>query len=184
MADIDHAFAAKLVKRAQQGDSDAFAQLYTMTYQAQYAKARHYLRDDFLAQDALQEVYILALRNLGRLDQPKAFAAWLGQINFRVCYNMALKRKQESSIDELEETQPLVSREETPEESAIRTSESRHLAQAVASLPELDRRILELRYGQNKKLAEIGELLGVSLSSVKRHIQSSCEALERSLERR
>lgn len=184
MADIDHAFAAKLVKQAQQGNSDAFAELYTMTYQAQYAKARRYLRDDFLAQDALQEVYILALRNLDRLDQPKAFSAWLGQINFRVCYNMSLKRKQERSIDEMEETEPLVSSEETPEESAIRTSESQYLVQAVAELPELDRRIMELRYGQNRKLSEISEMVGVSLSSVKRHIQNACAALEKTLERR
>lgn len=183
MGDIDHAFAAKLVKKAQEGDSDAFAELYTMTYQDQYVRARRYLRDDFLAQDALQEVYILALRNLEKLTQPKAFAAWLGQISFRVCYNMALKRKQERSIDEMEETEPLPAQEETPEESAIRSSERQYLVQAMASLPELDRSILELRYGQNKKLSDISEQTGISLSSVKRHIQSACQALEHILER-
>lgn len=183
MGEYNHGFVAKLVKRAQDGDSDAFAELYTMTYNDQYIKAKRYLRDEFLAQDALQEVYILALRNLDKLSQPKAFIAWLGQINFRICYNMALKQKQEYSIDEMEETEPLPSREETPEEQAIRSSEQQHLMTAMSDLPELDRRLLELRYGQNKKLEEIGQITGISLSSVKRHLQSACQALEQVLER-
>lgn len=182
---IDHVFAAKLVKQAQSGDRDAFAELYAMTYRGQYSKAYHYLKDEYLAQDALQDVYVLALKNLQKLDQPKAFVAWLGQINFRVCYNMLLKRKQERSIDEMEENRTLSDyyvSPDSPEENTIRRNESQRLLHAVQSLPSIDRQIVELRYSEDKKLTEIAAITGMGLSSVKRHIQSACTKLEKMME--
>ncbi len=64
MDTYNHSYIAALVKRAQEDDSDAFAELYVLTYRQQYQFARNYLHDDDLAQDAVQEIYILALRIL------------------------------------------------------------------------------------------------------------------------
>ena len=52
------------------GDSDAFAELYAATYQRLYHFAYHYLKDEYLAQDALQETYILVLKNIHSLKNP------------------------------------------------------------------------------------------------------------------
>ena len=54
LAALDYKYIAKLVSRAQTGDSDAFAELYAATYQRQYHFAYRYLKDEYLAQDALQ----------------------------------------------------------------------------------------------------------------------------------
>ena len=64
MTELDFKYLAELVLRAQEGDSDSFAELYVATYQQQYRFSYRYLQDEFLAQDALQETYILALKNL------------------------------------------------------------------------------------------------------------------------
>ena len=77
MKDMNIPYIAGLVIRAQHSDSDAFAELYALTYNKVYNYTRHYLRDDFLAQDAMQEVYILALKNIGNLNDPTVFIAWL-----------------------------------------------------------------------------------------------------------
>lgn len=63
MESLDYKYIANLVTRAQAGDSDAFAELYAATYQRVYMFSYRYLRDEYLAQDALQETYILALKN-------------------------------------------------------------------------------------------------------------------------
>ena len=52
MKDLNIPYIAGLVIRAQHSDSDAFAELYALTYNKVYNYTRHYLRDDFLAQDA------------------------------------------------------------------------------------------------------------------------------------
>lgn len=55
--ELDYDYLAKLVERTQMGDSDAFAELYTATYQKQYRFAYQYTKDSYLAQDILQDVY-------------------------------------------------------------------------------------------------------------------------------
>lgn len=99
MVSLDYNYLADLVVSAQKGDSDAFAELYAATYQKQYNFAYSYLKDEFLAQDALQEIYITALRNLSKLKNPMLFIAWLNQINFRICFH--LYQRQERYNEEL-----------------------------------------------------------------------------------
>ena len=99
MVVLDYNYLADLVINAQNGDSDAFAELYAATYQKQYNFAYSYLKDEFLAQDALQEIYITALRNLSKLRDPMLLIAWLNQINFRICFH--LHQRQERYNEEL-----------------------------------------------------------------------------------
>lgn len=101
MESLDYKYIAQLVTRAQSGDSDAFAELYAATYQREYTFSYRYLRDEYLAQDALQETYILALKNLSKLKDPTLVISWLNQINFRVCYNM--NKKYQRYNQEMEE---------------------------------------------------------------------------------
>ena len=80
MAELDYGYISTLVSRARTGDSDAFAELYAATYQKEYRFAFNYLKDEYLAQDALQETYILALKNLYTLRDSKLFISWLNHI--------------------------------------------------------------------------------------------------------
>ena len=80
MSVLDYQYIAKLVTRTMTGDSDAFAELYAATYQRLYHFAYHYLKDEYLAQDALQETYILVLKNIHSLKNPELFISWLNQI--------------------------------------------------------------------------------------------------------
>lgn len=98
--ELDYNYIAKLVRKTQEGDSDAFAELYTATYQSQYRFAYQYVKDPYLAQDILQEVYILVLKNLDTLKNPRLFVSWLHQITFRICFDTWQKRKrQEQELD-------------------------------------------------------------------------------------
>lgn len=85
--ELDYDYLAKLVERTQMGDSDAFAELYTATYQKQYRFAYQYTKDSYLAQDILQDVYILVLKNIHTLKNPRLFVSWLHQITFRICFD-------------------------------------------------------------------------------------------------
>lgn len=62
MDELDYNYLAELVLKTQRGDSEAFAELYTATYQKQYRFAYRYAKDAYLAQDILQDVYILVLK--------------------------------------------------------------------------------------------------------------------------
>ena len=103
MAELDYDYIAKLVQKTQAGDSDAFAELYAATYKKQYYFTYQYVRDSYLAQDILQDVFILVLKNIRTLKNPRLFISWLNQINFRVCYNVCQQRLRHEQELELTE---------------------------------------------------------------------------------
>lgn len=88
MSSLDMQYIAALVPQAQSGDSNAFAELFAATYQKQYAFARSYLGDDFLAQEAIQETYIQSFRQMHKLRDPALVVVWLNQITLRTCFHV------------------------------------------------------------------------------------------------
>lgn len=181
MADLDYQYLAKIVTRAQAGDSDAFAELYAATYQKQYRFACKYLRDEYLAQDAIQETYILALKNISVLRDPLVFTSWLNQINMRVCFKMHhAMQAQNSNSTELGEN---IEAETTPESVTVRVDENEYILRQVMSLPFSESQAILFRYYDNMKIDQIANLMGISRSSVKRYLKSGQEKLSQLIKR-
>lgn len=82
-----------LVELAQGGDRDAFAALVQMTSDRMYALAARILRDNDLAQDALQGAFVTAWRRLPTLRDPDRFEAWLRRLLVHACYAEANRRR-------------------------------------------------------------------------------------------
>ena len=185
MKELNIQYMAALVLRARQNDSDAFAELYTITYNKVYNYARHYLKDDFLAQDALQEIYILALKNLEKLNDPTLFAAWLNRISFNVCYDISAKNKlypPPVNFDpEILDTVADDHQDINPESSLQQKEEHRRLKEALEYLPFHEKQVIILRFYNNMKLEEIAETCGISRSSVKRYLASGTNTLRQKM---
>lgn len=169
METLDYKHIANLVSRAQSGDSNAFAELYAATYQRQYLYAYRYLKDEFLAQDALQETYILALKNLIKLKDPTLVISWLNQINFRVCYNLH-KKQQRYKFGS------------STEDAVIKIASNEYLMNQILKLPFTESQVIIMKYYQDLKLNEIAQLMDISRSSVKRYLASGREHLAKVLQ--
>lgn len=183
MAELNYTYIGQLVEKAQAGNSNAFAELYAMTYQHTYNYAAHYLRDTQLAQDALQETYVLALRNISGIKDPPLFVAWLNQICFRVCYDMSRKNHQECG-DYNPDLLELIKDEyksHNPEEQCESDDEISRLKEAVLGLPFTEQQVIVMRYYNDMKLEEIASALDCSRSSVKRYLISARERLAKML---
>jgi len=179
MADINHSYVGHLVLRAQEGDSDAFAELYAVTYQHTYNYAVHYLRNRDLAQDAVQETYILALKNIKNIKEPSLFVAWINQICFRSCYDLS-RRNASGNFDIDSELLELVRDEHpehNPEENTADNDEKSRLNRAVNNLPFNEQQVIVMRYYNDMKLEDIADALRISRSSVKRYLNAAKERL-------
>lgn len=177
----DHSYIATLVVRAQAKDSDAFAELYAMTYNKVYNYACHYLKDTYLAQDAVQEVYINVLKNLEKLKDPLLFIAWLNQISFHVCYDICEKKNAKYGTIE-DEFLELVYDEyvdRNPEAHTLKNDEHERLKEALQKLPLNEMEVITLRYFNNMKIDEIANATDNSKSTVKRYLASATERLQR-----
>ena len=179
MPDFNHSYIGGLVLLAQENDSDAFAELYALTYKHIYNYAGHYLRDEYLAQDAVQETYISALKNIKNIKDPSLFVAWINQICFHVCYDMSEKGDKGGEVnseflellhDELTDHNPEAQLEAGNETDAVKA--------AVSKLPFNEQQVIVMRYYNEMKLEEIADALQISRSSVKRYLQSGKDHLE------
>ena len=194
MATLDYNYVADLVVNAQTGDSDAFAELYAATYQRQYHFAYTYLKDEYLAQDALQETYIIALKNLSKLKDPMLLIAWLNQINFRVCFHLQKKRKRydaelidyDSTDEETDSNQTdlaphMTQRNINPEDLVVRIDSKEYIMNQILKLPFTESQVVILKYYQELKVGEIARLMDISRSSVNRYLSSGKTHLEKIL---
>lgn len=66
--ELDYDYIAKLVRKTQEGDSDAFAELYTATYQSQYRFAYQYVKDPYLAQDTAGSLHF-SIKESGHTEE-------------------------------------------------------------------------------------------------------------------
>ena len=72
---------SELVRRARDGDRDAYDVLITELVDQLYRTARLILRDYDSAEDAVQETLVRCWRDLPRLRDPDRFDAWLNRIS-------------------------------------------------------------------------------------------------------
>ena len=184
MAKLDDQYISGVVDRAMLGDSDAFAELYAATYKKQYLLSYCYFRDEILAQDAVQETYTQAFKNIPALGDSKLFVSWLSQINFRVCYNMA--NKQARYNGEMEsfangEADDVSSSGESPETKTVKIDEQEYILQQIMALPASESQVILLHYYKNIKLEDIAYMMEISKSSVKRYLASGKKRLAQML---
>ena len=182
--ELDYEYLAQLVRKTQKGDSDAFAELYTATYQKQYRFAYQYVKDPYLAQDILQDVYILVLKNIHTLKNPRLFVSWLHQITFRICFD-TFKRKQ---IQEAELSQddahlsPIHSASDgganDPEKHILKQDTQIQIMNAIQSLPPHLAQPVIMRYYNNMSIDDISDAMDLSRSTIKRRIQKARKMLE------
>ena len=85
--------------RARGGDRDAFAELASRTIGRLTAVARMILRDEYAAQDAVQDAYIEAWRSLPGLREPRRFEAWLRRLLVRACFKGVRRRRRVQSVE-------------------------------------------------------------------------------------
>lgn len=183
MKELDHVYISSLVTLAKKNDSNAFAELYGLTYPNVYNYACHYLKDQYLAQDAVQETYILAFKKLTALNDPTLFVAWLNQIAFHVCYRLAQKKNDNyGTIDD--EIIELICDEKlyrNPEGQTIHNDIHKSLYEAIEQLPIQERQVIILRFFNEMKIDEIVDATGLSKSTVKRYLSHAQETLKKKM---
>ncbi len=187
MEQLDYDYLAKLVKKTQDGDSNAFAELYAATYQKEYRFAYQYVKDPYLAQDILQDLYIIVLKNIQTLKNPRLFISWLQQICFRLCFDAAKKQQKHAEelvyedirkLDVLEYASSSTPPQKNPEHHVLLQEEQTTIMEKVLSLPPQYAQVIIMRFYSNMGLDEISRAMDCSRSTTKRRLKKAEQLLE------
>ncbi len=169
-----------LVWRSQRGDEEAFAELVGQFQLRLYNLALRFLGDREDARDVVQEALTEAWIALPRLDRSDAFGAWISRITVNLCRNRERTRRRRPATVPADNVVLFASTED-PEAAAVRHSEQEHLQAMLLTLPAATRFPVILRDVNDFSYAEIADLLGIPVGTVRSRISRGRGELRRRL---
>jgi len=164
----------ELVRRAQQGDKEAFEVLVRKHQGRVFAVAGGILHSREDVQDIAQQVFLKAYFSIKRFDQRAAFSTWLYKITVNECWDLLRKRKvrplmYEADLSE-EQAHAYQSKEDGNEHApdvSERLAAREQLDQWLECLDEKDRTMLVLKEVQGFTVEEIAGIMGLNGNTVK-----------------
>jgi len=176
----------ELVEAFRQGELSAFDGLVARWERKIRGAVHRILGNEEEARDVCQEAFLKAYRALDSFKSEARFSSWLYQIALNISRDRLRRRKGRThvSLQELEEGGTvLVTRRPSAHELVEAGDLARTVESAIASLPEEQREIIVLKEYQELTFAEIADVLGVPISTVKTRLYRGLSQLRVSLER-
>jgi RNA polymerase sigma-70 factor (ECF subfamily) len=163
--DLAHLSDEALVALVARSDDTALAELYDRYGRVAYGLARRILRDDALAEDAVQEGFVAAWRSAPRFMPERAKAStWLLTLVHRRAVDLVRReerRRTEALADEAEAVGGAT------DEAVWLRYERERVQGALRRLPDQQREALELAYYGGFTQSELAERLGQPVGTIK-----------------
>lgn len=159
-----------LLRRAGQGEQDAFRQLVEAYQAPVYRLAlRMCSGDAALAEDAAQEAFLAAWRGLPRFRGDSRLSTWLYRLTTNAAIDWLRREKRHRGMDDVTELE-LPDDGPGPQDQAEQAEAQQAVRRALSRLSEEHRQVLLLRYMQELDYAEIAAALEISEGTVKSRI--------------
>jgi RNA polymerase sigma-70 factor, ECF subfamily len=176
------------VRKAQQGDAHAMAELIESNRAWVRGIAYTVLGDAHLAEDAAQEVCVRVVKHLKGLDTPEAFRPWVYRMTRNVALSMAQRRERSPQPLSLDAEQMQdgfrVARADVPGAALEADEKVSGILETIGRLPDIYREVLVLKHVQDLSYTEMSTILGVSVKSLEVRLVRARKLLQERLGRR
>ena len=167
-----------LVVRAREGDRDAFSELAARSLGRLTAVARMILRDEYAAQDAVQDAFIEAWKSLPGLRDPDRFDAWMRRLLVRACFKGARRSRRVDAIE------IRLTPGDEPSIAGVERDLDIHdqLERGLARLSAKHRAVVILVYYLDLPLADAAQAMGIPLGTTKSRLNRATSELRAAIE--
>ena len=177
---------AELIESAAHGDQEAFRRLWEIHHAAAMAAALRLCHQRVLAEEITQGAFLLAWRGLPRFQKGNPFRPWLMRILYRHALDMMEKQRtylQPLSLDNAIESDIEYGLDRHMEQVSMQeqVAQREEVQQALAQLSAEQRRVIALRYGADLTEADIAQVLGWPIGTVKSRLNRARERLREML---
>ena len=178
--DLAHLSDEALVALVARSDESALAELYDRVGGSAYGLAYRVLRDEALAEDAVQEAFLGLWRGAGSFIPERAKAStWILTLVHRRAVDL-VRREQRRRAEPIEGApEPAVG---SAEEAAWLRLDRERVQDALAQLPDQQREAIELAYYGGYTQSELSERLGQPLGTIKSRMFSGLTRLRELLD--
>jgi RNA polymerase sigma-70 factor, ECF subfamily len=167
-----------LVRRASQGDRDAFGALVQAHLERAVRLAMRVVHNQQDAEDVVQDAFLQALRAIDRFDGSRPFWPWLA----RIVVNRAIDVSNAGRVrlgDAL--TPDLADRGPQPDAMAADADLLARVRSITGSMPARQRLVVEMHDLDGAGIAEIAALTGTSAATVRWHLHMGRRTLRSAL---
>lgn len=158
-----------LVKKAQKKDTDAFIKLIEENKTALYKVAKGYLSSEEDIADVMQDTILSAYEHIGELRTASYFKTWLTRILINRCTDLL---RQQKRVVPMEQVQEMI--------APLNESEY-EFYELLKELPQNDRAIFLLYYGEGFNTREVAEILSLNENTVKSRLRRGRKKLEQAI---
>ena len=161
-------FDQDTVKRAAEGDTKAFSQLFFNTYRYSFSIIRKILNNDQDIYDALQDTYMKVYANLSRLKDYDAFLPWLAKIAQNSSKDIIAKTS--NSTDTLPEDDDTV--------DGFNREVIMDFTEVFSKLSPDDAELLTLVYYDGLKVSDIAKMKSLAATTVYSRVNAAKRRLK------
>lgn len=179
--DTDKTELISLVRAAQAGDRAAFGRLFERFERHVMAIALRRLNDFGEAQELCQDVFIQAMKKVGQLREPEAFAGWLRAITNRMAINRMIRKPNDFAL-ESEALEATCVETRTPLADVLTRERAVHVRDGLQQLGRMDRETLEAFYVDGQSLVEMSDRFDAPVGTIKRRLHVARKRLARHVE--
>lgn len=168
---------ASIIRAAQRGDEQAFAQLVYAYDQAVLRLAYNLLRSQEDARDIYQEAFLRVHKNLHTFRFDCSFHTWLYRIVTNLCLDYLRKKKvrkeeaaQVETEDGVKDRLSMVAEvraEGDPQRRLMSEQLRQRIGQVLEELTPRERAVFQMRHHEGMRLRAIGEMLGTTEEAAK-----------------
>ena len=169
------------VLQAQSGSHEALNELFKSVQEPLFRYIASLVRDQSLAEDILQEVFIRIYRKVRWLREPAAFRAWAYQIASREAFRHLNRERRWS--DQIRDETILTALPSDDHESEFAKELIETLPELVGNLSPASRAVVVLFYLHEMSLVETAAVLDIPVGTVKSRLAYGLRSLRRSFKK-
>lgn len=175
-----------LIHRSALGEKDALEELYTRYSTSVYSLARFMLRNEALAEEATQDIFLNIWLKAASFNPDRGKArSWLMSVAHHKVVDIIRSRRRSITMahpTDYETLDLLPSSQRPTDEEAMLNLERERIKLALTTLPEAQREVIVLAYFQGLSQSEIAQKLEQPLGTVKTRVRLAMQKLRVELE--
>lgn len=169
-----------IIKKAQEGDMDAYEQLYKLFYKQAYHQALSLCKNESDAKDIAQDSLLQVYNSLPQLRDLNYFNGWLARIVHSKCIRLFTHNRDALYDPELLPNSALPEKriEHLPNKCSDDKTDKEIVHSLLKELTAKQQEVMELYYFQQYSLKELESILKIPLGTIKSRIFEAKKALK------
>ncbi len=169
-----------LIKRASDGDREAFGEIVKLYQKLVYNSVKSRLGNEDDTMDVCQDIFVKLWRTIGKYRGDCRFSTWVYRITVNACLDFLRHAKFTATEpmptyidkdgDEVEAELADDTVAVSPEGAAVRKETVKLVRESIARLPSEQREVVVLRDLEGLSYEKIAEMLGLEVGTVKSRI--------------